>query len=120
MTYAGQSCCMCSIKQARIMQEIDRAVKSFDELHDFVHQTLCESENLLAEQFQTRHNPLCSKERVCAIEYSLRGPRSLRLAAIWAAEQNTVYFYNARGERHLKVKITTRLSLQELEASSAA
>lgn len=102
------------------MQEIDRAVKSFDELHTFVHQTLCESENLLAEQFQTRSYPLRSKDKVCAIEYSLRGPRSLRLAAIWAADQNTVYFYNACGERHLKVQISTRLSLEELEAVTAA
>lgn len=102
------------------MQEIDRAVESFDELHDFVHQTLCESENLLAEQFQTHRNSLCSKKRVCAIEYNLKGPRSLRLAAIWAADQNIVYFYNARGVRHLKVKITTRISLEELEAFSAA
>ena len=102
------------------MQVLERAVESFDELHAFVHQTLCEAENLLEEQFQTRRNQLRSKEKVCAIEYSLRGPRSLRLAAIWAADQNVVYFYNARGERHLKVKIKPRLSLEELETTSAA
>ncbi len=102
------------------MQEIDRTLESFDELHSFVHQTLCESENLLSEQFETRKSPLVIKDRVCAIEYRLRGPRSLKLAAIWAADTNVIYFYNARGERNLKVKLTTRLPALELDETTAA
>lgn len=98
------------------MQEVDQAIESFAELHTYVHHTLCESENLLSDQFQTQRSPLIAKEKVCAIEYSLRGPRSLRLAAIWAADQNVIYFYNARGERHLKVKLSTRLNLTEYES----
>lgn len=102
------------------MQEIDREIGSLAELHEFVHRTLCESENLLIEQFHTLQNPLISKGKVCAIEFSLRGPRSLRLAAIWAADQNIVYFYNARGERHLKTKLMQRFPVTELEEAIVA
>ncbi len=37
----------------------------------------------------------------------------MRLAAIWVAEQNVVYLYDARGERYAKLRLTTRLALQE-------
>lgn len=102
------------------MQEVDENIDSFEELHQLVHRTLCEAENLLVDQFETQQNPLFAKEKVCAIEYSLRGPRSLRLAAIWAADQNVIYFYNARGERHLKMKLTNRLDLSEMDQKSVA
>lgn len=106
--------------QARRMKEIDHSVESFDALHNYVHQTLCESENLLSDQFKTSKIPLFTKDRLCAMEYSLLGPRSLRLAAIWAAEQNVIYFYNARGERNLKVKLTERIPIPDFDQSSVA
>lgn len=96
------------------MQELDRQLETLEALHVFVHETLCASENLLQDQFQTQRLPLKSKGRLCAIEYSLRGPRSIRLAAIWAADQNVVYFYNAAGQRYLKVKLTKRIDATEL------
>ncbi|WP_231740990.1 hypothetical protein [Thalassoglobus neptunius] len=101
--------------QAETMQELDRNLSDFSELHGFVHETLCESENLLSNQFQTRIKPLRSKGSVCGVEYILRGPRSLRLSAIWAADQNVVYFYNAVGERYLKVKLSNRLDVSQID-----
>ena len=41
------------------------------------------------------------------------GPRSVRLAAIWAADQNVVYLYDARGTRYAKLRLTNRLALPE-------
>jgi hypothetical protein len=98
------------------MQAQDRLFSSLEELHAFVHQTLCESENLLSEQFQTRRQPLISRGKLCGVEFSLHGLRSIRLGAIWAADQNVVYFYNARGERCLKVRLTARLPVESLAA----
>lgn len=102
------------------MQEVDQEIGSLEELHALIHRTLCESENLLLDQFETQRFPLITKGKICAIEFSLRGPRSLRLAAIWAADQNVIYFYNARGERHLKMKLKSWLDLSELEEAAAA
>lgn len=95
------------------MLERESSVGTLSELHAFVHAELCESENLLAEQFHTQRKALFIKEQLCGIEFSLQGLRSIRLGAIWAADQNVIYFYNARGERSLKVQLTKRLSLEE-------
>ncbi|WP_437224847.1 hypothetical protein SH661x_003808 [Planctomicrobium sp. SH661] len=98
------------------MIERESSVETLEELHAFVHAELCESENLLAEQFHTQRKALFVKDKLCGIEFSLQGLRSIRLGAIWAADQNVVHFYNARGERNLKVKLTNRLSLESAAA----
>lgn len=94
------------------MQETECSVECVQALHEFVHHTLCESENLLSEQFHTEQKPLLAKDKLCGIEYSLRGLRSVRLGAIWAADQNVVYFYNAKGERYRKVRLTHRIAVE--------
>jgi hypothetical protein len=70
---------------------------------------LCSRENLVEEQFDMRESPLVLYGSPCGIQFSLRGPRSVRLSAIWATDPNTVYFYDAAGERFLKVHLTQRL-----------
>ncbi len=35
----------------------------------------------------------------CGIYFSLHGPRSVKLTAIWETEKNTVLFYASTGER---------------------
>ncbi|WP_437186181.1 hypothetical protein SH668x_003323 [Planctomicrobium sp. SH668] len=93
------------------MREAESKVESISELHAYVHKQLCDSENLLAEQFHTQRKALFVKDKLCGIEFSLQGLRAIRLGAIWAADQNVVYFYNAKGERALKVKLKNRISL---------
>ena len=73
-----------------------------EELSRHVHDTLCRHENLVAEQFALQTIPLIQLGARCGLQFLLRGPRSVRLGAVWTAEQNQVYFYNARGERFLK------------------
>ncbi|MBS0207094.1 MAG: hypothetical protein JSS49_29815 [Planctomycetes bacterium] len=73
-----------------------------------VHQTLCRRENLLAEQFDLQVIPLKQQDAACGLQFLLRGPRSVRLGAVWAAEPNVLYFYDARGERFLKQQLATR------------
>lgn len=41
---------------------------------------------------------LVSRGRRCGLQFSLQGPRAVRLGAIWAAEKNEVNLYDARGE----------------------
>ncbi len=80
-------------------------IRSFDELKQFVHQVLCRKENILADQFGLRETPLVRQGVECGREYSLLGPRSIRLNAIWVRERNLLYFYDARGERFLKLPV---------------
>ncbi len=40
--------------------------------------------------------------RGCGLQFSIHGPRSIRLGAIWAADHNMIFFYDARGVRYRK------------------
>jgi hypothetical protein len=93
-------------------------IRSLDDLRRFVHRELCARENLLADQFTMTEMPLVRKNRSCGIQFSLHGPRSVRLGAIWTSDHNLIYFYDTRGERYRKVQLKQRL-LPERRASAA-
>jgi hypothetical protein len=88
-------------------------VHTVDELRQFIHQTLCEKENLLADQFTMSQLQLTRRNERCGLQFCLRGPRNVRLAAIWVADQNVVYLYDARGTRYAKLRLKNGLALQE-------
>ncbi|MEX0715274.1 MAG: hypothetical protein WD066_01735 [Planctomycetaceae bacterium] len=79
------------------------------ELRTYIHRTLCEKENLLADQFRMTEMTLTRRGKPCGSQFSLQGPRRVRLGAIWVAERNEVYFYDAKGIRYLKVRLRHRL-----------
>lgn len=87
------------------------AIRSLDDLRAFVHTVLCDRENILADQFSLREVPLKRGVVSCGLEFRLQGPRSIRLGAIWNSDHNTVYFYDTRGERFLKLQLTQRFAL---------
>ncbi len=80
-------------------------IRTFAELRLFVHAQLCAKESLLDDQFETRETELVSRGRVCGRQYHLHGPRSVRLGAVWAGDQNLLYFYDTRGERYRKLQL---------------
>ena len=84
-----------------------------ESLRSHVHQTICHHENLLPEQFDLQVIPLKQQDTACGLQFLLRGPRSVRLGAVWAAEENVLYFYDARGERFMKQQLASRLSAVE-------
>ena len=88
-------------------------VHTLDELRQFIHKTLCEKENLLADQFTMTEVRLTSGSGPCGIQFCLRGPRNVRLAAIWVADRNVVYLYDARGTRYAKLRLKNRLAMQD-------
>lgn len=91
-------------------------IRSIDDLRYFVHQTLCEKENLLPDQFSIAELPLEQRGACCGIHFTLQGPRSVRLGAVWAADRNQVYFYDARGERYLKAHLPHRIDVEQCVA----
>ncbi len=92
------------------MPDSPNNITTIDELRDFVHVSLCERENLLANQFQTRVVELIQKGECCGLQFHLQGPRSVKLSAIWASRSNIVYFYDALGERYGKLRLPNRLT----------
>lgn len=97
-----------------------RDLRTLDDLRTFIHKTLCQKENLLEEQFTMTEMQLMRRGRECGLQFSLHGPRSVRLGAIWASDHNVVYFYDARGERYLKLKLANRLMDGEESQPAAA
>jgi hypothetical protein len=88
-------------------------VHTLDELRQFIHKTLCEKENLLADHFTMTEVRLTRQNEPCGLQFSLRGPRNVRLGAIWAADRNVVYLYDAAGARYAKLRLKNGLALQE-------
>ena len=93
-------------------------VHTLDELRQFIHKTLCEKENLLADHFTMTEVRLTRQNEPCGLQFSLRGPRNVRLGAIWAADRNVVYLYDAAGARYAKLRLKSLVVLKE-HASAA-
>jgi hypothetical protein len=87
------------------MHSMVEDVHTLDELRRFIHKTLCAKENLLVDKFTMTEVRLTRHNQSCGIQFCLRGPRNVRLAAIWAADQNMLYLYDARGERYAKLRL---------------
>ena len=86
------------------------AIRTLDDLRAFVHKTLCDRENILEDQFGLTETALIRNGRDCGVHFWLCGPRSVRLEAIWVADHNAVYFYDARGMRFMKIQLAERLA----------
>lgn len=94
-------------------------ISSLSNLRDFIHRELCAKENLLAEQYTLAETPLTRRQRQCGLQFTLRGPRGVRLGAIWIADFGTVYFYDAHGARYQKIRLKQRLVPDERELVAA-
>jgi hypothetical protein len=77
-----------------------------------VHATLCAKENLVAEQFQMIERELTKCGKPCGMQFTIHGPRQVRLSAVWASDRNLLYFYDTSGVRYLKVPLRKRFSLE--------
>lgn len=84
-------------------------IRSLDELRRFVHRILCEKENILSDQFGLSESMLVRCGKSCGRQFSVCGPRSIRLNAIWVEDRNMLYFYDARGERFLKLQLAQQI-----------
>jgi hypothetical protein len=91
------------------------AVRTLQDLRSYVHHVLCRKENLVAEQFTMREMQLVRRGRMCGLQFSIYGPRCVRLGAVWASDHNQLYFYDAQGNRFGKECLRQRL-LPEAQA----
>ena len=107
------------MSESTISGDLDH-LSTLNDLRTFVHQTLCGKESLLAQQFPLTEMSLTRRQRFCGLQFSLQGPRDVRLGAIWVADHNVIYFYDARGERYLKIKLNRRIVIEPETTRDAA
>jgi hypothetical protein len=80
-------------------------IHDLSDLRNFVHNTLCEQNQLEPGAFDVSERILVRGRRPCGIFFCLHGPRSVKLTAIWETDRNTVLFYSSAGERVLKTQL---------------
>ena len=87
-------------------------ISTVEALREFVHATLCAKENLVSDQFKMIERELTKNGRPCGIQFTIHGPRQVRLSAVWASDRNMLYFYDTSGIRYLKVPLRQRFTFE--------
>ena len=79
---------------------------TLDDLRGFVQQVICERERLMPGAFQFDERILERHGKPCGLHFTLYGPRSVQLSAIWDAIRHTVLFYDCTGERFRRTDLS--------------
>jgi hypothetical protein len=74
-------------------------IDNLDDLRSYVHNTICQQNELQVGAFSITERVLVRGRRPCGIFFCLHGPRSVKLTAIWETDRNTILFYSSSGER---------------------
>ena len=90
-------------------------IQDLNGLKDYVHQTICDQNELELGVFPFAERILARSGKPCGIFFCLYGPRSVKFTAIWETERNTILFYGSSGERIMKTQLThaPRLAMAE-------
>ena len=78
----------------------------FDELQTYIHEQLCDLDQLDIEQTPLKQMPLMRGKKLCGIVFHAEGPRLLRTSAVWALEEARVIFYDSTGCRAREVRLS--------------
>jgi len=82
-------------------------INTLNDLRTYIHQTICEQNELIQSAFQMTERILVRGGKPCGVFFCVHGPRSVKLTAIWESEQNTILFYGSSGQRLLKTALVT-------------
>ena len=74
-------------------------IDNLNDLRSYVHNTICQQNELQVGAFNITERMLVRGRRPCGIFFCLHGPRSVKLTAIWETDRNTILFYSSSGER---------------------
>jgi hypothetical protein len=87
------------------------AIPTLDDLHQHIHQVLCEHEKLDPATTPLKVAPVRRQNRLCGSFFRVDGPRMVRICAIWAANEGRVLFYDSAGARFAETKLTKSLEV---------
>ena len=80
-------------------------IDNLSELRTYIHNTICQQNELQVGAFNITERILVRGRRPCGIFFCLHGPRSVKLTAIWETDRNTILFYSSSGERVFKAQL---------------
>lgn len=70
-----------------------------DSLKEFVHEEICERNQLLPNVFPFTLRVVKKAGRACGLFFCLHGPRAIRLTAVYDVDENVIHFYDSNGKR---------------------
>ncbi len=92
------------------------AVPTLEDLHYFVHQTLCRRDHLEPAHAPLRQSLVRRAGQPCGLMFHVEGPRLLKTYAIWAGEESRIIFYDSTGERFAEVRLSEAPDPRQLAA----
>lgn len=75
------------------------STRSEESLQQLVLRSLCNADDLLPHEHELSELPLARSGRVVGTQFLLHGPRSVRLGAVWDAENEVLHLFDAAGHR---------------------
>jgi hypothetical protein len=93
------------------MSALSLQIDNLKQLRTYVHQTICEQNELEPGAFRVTERMLVRGRKPCGIFFCLHGPRNVTLTAIWETDRNTVLFYSSSGERVRKTQLVSTPAL---------
>ena len=83
-----------------------RAFATFEELRNYVHETLCEHDVLEPATSPLSQSLITRRGQACGLFFLVRGPRSVKLYAVWAGDENRILFYDSTGVRYAETRLS--------------
>ncbi len=82
------------------------SLPTLDDLRRHVHQALCARDLLDPEQAPLYEGRVLRRGRPCGLFFHVQGPRMLKSYALWAGEENRIFFYDSAGERYAELHLS--------------
>lgn len=92
----------------------------FEQLRDFVRQTLCAHDRLDPHHALFYEAPIKQGGRLRGLYFEVRGPRLLCSHAIWDGDEHRILFYDSTGGRFAEIRLTDSPALDDQAAAATA
>lgn len=83
-----------------------RSLPGVDDLRNYVHETLCLHDHIDPQQAPLQHFRITRRDRLCGFYFQVNGPRSLKVHAIWAGDENRILFFDSTGTRYAETRLS--------------
>src|SRR5690349_15898693 len=98
------------------MEATVAVLPTLDELRSYVRKTLCAHEQLDPTQTPFFEGLVTRKGRPCGLFFQIQGPRRVRTYALWAGDDNRLFFYDSTGQRVGEARLSDAPDPQSLAA----
>jgi hypothetical protein len=82
------------------------SLPTLEELRGYVLTALCRQDALDPKQTPLLQAVIARRGRPCGLMFEVRGPRLLRASAVWAGDENRIFFYDSSGMRFAEVRLS--------------